>query len=251
MNTQGINMTNLIVRKNENSPINFLSSNQKTNNLAKTLIASIAIMGNANAADLNACVNKKTGSWRSVPSPKSCKLKTENVVSIDLDPIGQTGAIGPTGPMGPTGPKGETGAQGPMGLKGETGNQGAAGIPGYSAINPTPCSQAVVGDWAGFLSGSASNDIESCVITVDSNRSIKGYCWDYLRGVNLNISNGKIETVLFQNYQSCHVSGTINFVSGITATIDAMMTPDKNSIIGVHWNSVGGDGTFSGVRLLK
>lgn len=31
-------------------------------------VVGLGIIGNANAANLNACVNKKTGSWRSVPN---------------------------------------------------------------------------------------------------------------------------------------------------------------------------------------
>jgi hypothetical protein len=242
-------MAPLIIQTNTKRDISLfgLSANIRFMSSVLTIVG-LGIIGNANAANLNACVNKKTGSWRSVPSPKSCKLKTENVVSIDLNPVGQTGAIGP---MGPTGPKGETGPQGPMGPKGEPGIQGEPGTPGYSAVNPTPCSQAVVGDWASYLSGSAFNDIESCFVTVNADRSVKGNCWLYLTGTILNISSGQIEASFFPNYQSCLVTGTIKFANGITSTIDAMMTPDKNSIIGVHWSSAGGDGTFSGVRLLK
>jgi len=222
-------------------------------NFSKIIIFSffIGFAGNANAKDLFACENKKSGAWRAVSSANKCKLKTENAVTINLDDTNQAGIPGPQGPQGPKGDTGQRGATGPVGPKGETGDQGPIGPSGYSAINLTPCAQAVVGDWSGYLSGSAYNDLENCIVTVNSNSQLTGYCWDYLKGAKLNISSGNIAIQTYPGYQTCYISGTINFSKGVTSTIDGMMTPDKNSITGVHWNSIGGNGTFSAVRLIK
>ena len=135
---------------------------------------------------------------------------------------------------------------------GQQGPMGPQGAPGYSAISQTPCSQAIVGDWSGYLAGSGYADIEHCTITVTASGGVSGGCWQYTSGgKNIPLSGGQITVSNVNGYQTCYISGKFNFSGGINSTIDANMTPDKNNIVGVHWNSAGGLGTFSATRLIK
>jgi len=129
----------------------------------------------------------------------------------------------------------------------ETTFQGSGG----STLSPggtMPCGQAVLGVWSGYLSGSAYNDLERCSLTVGSGGSISGSCWSYLTAQTINMSGGVV-TVSPLGTQSCDVSGSINFVNGVTATIKGTLSVDQNGITGVHWNTAGGDGTFNAVRV--
>ena len=133
------------------------------------------------------------------------------------------------------------------------GTQGPQGAPGYSAVNLTPCNLAIVSDWSAYLAGSAFNDIEYCHVSVNSAGAISGYCWQYLGGgKKITITSGLISaSPTGQGYQNCNVTGKLTFNNGITATVDGTMSPDKNNILGVHWNNAGGDGTFNATRLIK
>ena len=129
----------------------------------------------------------------------------------------------------------------------ETAFTGTQGAP-----NLTPCNQAVVGDWLGYLAGSAYPDIERCTVSVAQNLSLTGACWQYTGGgKNIPISSGQLTVQTFPGYQTCYISGKFNFSNGVSATLDASTSPDKNNIVGVHWNSAGGMGTFNAVRLIK
>ena len=69
----------------------------------------------AEAAVLEACVNKGNGMMRLVNAATVCHSNETRV---------QWDEIGPAGPAGPTGPTGATGATGPTGPQGPAGNSG-------------------------------------------------------------------------------------------------------------------------------
>jgi hypothetical protein len=132
------------------------------------------------------------------------------------------------------------------------GPQGPQGVPGLAGIGDATCAEAMVGEWDAYLAGSAFNDIERCSLSISASGTPGGSCWIYLRGGSrVNITGGLIESVEIKGYKSCAISGDIKFSNGIKGTIDATMTPDQNNVIGVHWNTANGDGTFNATRLIK
>ncbi len=114
----------------------------------------------ASAQDVNACVNKRSGFIRVVPSVDRCK-SWENSIIIGKTgecppgaagpagtpgPVGPAGPAGPPGPTGPEGPPGPTGLTGPTGPEGPTGPAGATGQPGReSRAGDAPSETSTVG----------------------------------------------------------------------------------------------------------
>ena len=84
-------------------------------------------------ADVNICINNKTGAFTPLANGKSC---SKNATASTLGSVGPTGPQGPAGPtgadgsVGPTGPQGPQGLQGIQGVAGPTGPQGPAGPTG-------------------------------------------------------------------------------------------------------------------------
>lgn len=131
------------------------------------------------------------------------------------------------------------------------GTPGPRGVPGYSAINTTPCNEAVLGKWMGYLAGAGVNDLEACSILVESTGVVTGTCWQYLYGgKTYTITKGSL-TIRNSPNTTCFIDSTIKFDTGITAKIEGGLSPDKNTIIGVHWNGAGGYGTFNAIRVTE
>jgi hypothetical protein len=89
----------------------------------------------ADAAVLEACVNKGSGMMRLVDAATNCHANESRVQWNEVGPAGPAGPTGPTGPTGATGPTGPTGATGPTGPTGPAGPAGeSAGGPPYVAV---------------------------------------------------------------------------------------------------------------------
>ena len=100
------------------------------NNLARRLLLGLLVAGvfaiggtrSSQAAEIDACVSKKTGAVRVVGSPANCH-KSETFISWN-----ESGAPGPQGPPGPPGPAGPTvfsgGSNGQGVLAGQENNMG-------------------------------------------------------------------------------------------------------------------------------
>ncbi|WP_311132148.1 collagen-like domain-containing protein [Nonomuraea gerenzanensis] len=85
------------------------------------------------AAEVHACVHKKTRYARIVNPTTKCRKTEERILiggSGTSTTTVQTGEQGRQGERGPAGPQGKQGVAGPQGPKGETGPQGKQGEPG-------------------------------------------------------------------------------------------------------------------------
>lgn len=71
------------------------------------MLISCLWLQDANATELPACINKKTGVWRIVANSKKCTAKKEDVVLINTS--GKLGVQGLKGDQGTRGPKGDAG----------------------------------------------------------------------------------------------------------------------------------------------
>ncbi|MEV4890271.1 hypothetical protein AB0K48_12855, partial [Nonomuraea sp. NPDC055795] len=102
-------------------------------------VGGVATASTSSAAEVHACVHKKTRYARIVNPATPCR-KTEIRVLIGgggghstsgvQGPQGERGPAGPAGPTGATGPTGPQGPKGVPGLKGATGPQGPKGLDG-------------------------------------------------------------------------------------------------------------------------
>ena len=180
--------------------------------------AILAVFG-VSQAQAELCANRKTGQ---VFSRAQCKAK-ETVVP------------GTPGPMGPAGPA------------------------GLAALNYTPCQQAIVGSWSGYLSDANYGSLENCRINVSSDLKASGWCRLITRNNEVvKITSGSISSVPALNqddqsssFMNCKVNGSFTFENGVNAVIDSLSTLDKNSLIGIYWNSAKLQGSFSATRLIN
>ncbi|HVN90480.1 MAG TPA: hypothetical protein VMT61_11755 [Candidatus Binataceae bacterium] len=89
-------------------------------------------------ADVNICINNKTGTFTPLADGKTC---SKNATRSSLGSVGPTGPAGPAGPTGAVGAAGPTGATGPAGAVGPAGPAGADGAVGpagaVGAAGPT------------------------------------------------------------------------------------------------------------------
>ncbi|MFI6299220.1 hypothetical protein ACIBEJ_47045 [Nonomuraea sp. NPDC050790] len=107
-------------------------------------VGGVATASTSSAAEVHACVHKKTRYARIVNPTTPCR-KTEVRVLIGGGGHSTSGVQGPQGDRGPAGPAGPTGATGPMGPKGATGPQGPKGLDGKPGENGAPGKDGATG----------------------------------------------------------------------------------------------------------
>lgn len=119
---------------------------KKLGHLAIATAIVFSVTSLAESAEMQICVNKKTGALRAA---KRCK-KLEYIMDL-----ASVGLVGTQGPQGPIGPQGNIGPQGPQGNSG-------------SSVQPTPCELGDVnGHWAIYFSNLANQSTSLGVIKCD------------------------------------------------------------------------------------
>lgn len=164
-----------------------------------------------------------------------CATKTGQVFSRAQCKAKETVVPGTPGPMGPAGPA------------------------GLAALNYTPCQQAIVGSWGGYLSDANYGDLEYCRINVSSDLKASGWCRIVTnKNAIIKLTGGSITSVPAMNgddqsspFMNCKVDASFTFENGVSATIDSLSTLDKNSLIGLFWNSAKLQGSFSATRIIN
>jgi hypothetical protein len=175
----------------------------------------LAVFG-VSQAQAEMCANRKTGQ---VFSRAACKV-TEVAVP------------GTPGPMGPAGPA------------------------GLAALNYTPCQQAIVGSWAAYLADANYGSLEYCHVNVSSELKTSGWCRLITnKNAIIQLTGGTVNSAPVnednQASLNCKVNGGFFFENGVSAVIDSVSTPDKNSLLGIYWNSAKLQGSFSATRLVN
>ncbi|GAA2215501.1 hypothetical protein GCM10009850_109690 [Nonomuraea monospora] len=96
-------------------------------------VGGVATASSASAAEVHACVHKKTRYARIVNPTTKCRKTEERILiggSGTSTTTVQTGEQGRQGERGPAGPQGKQGVQGPKGETGPVGPQGKQGVAG-------------------------------------------------------------------------------------------------------------------------
>ena len=131
----------------------------------------------ADAATLEACINKGSGGVRLVASGVACQASETRV---------EWNVGGPQGPAGPAGPAGATGPQGPAGPAGADGADGVDGVDGVDGISAGGPPYVVVCTPVG-LGSSGSNVLDSLQV-FNGGAATANVAINFLNKSGLNIS---------------------------------------------------------------